>query len=126
MKTLAWVVTAFVLAAGVACIAVPDAILGLRSLFATWTALFSIAVVRAAIGIVLIMAAPKSRAPRMLQAAGAIMLFAGMMTPLFGVERTKAVLAWEAAQGPPLIRAIGVGVLAIGGFLGFALKPRHQ
>lgn len=115
---------ALVLVAGVAFIARPDQVLGLRSLYATRSALLTVAVIRAAIGVVLIMAAPKSRAPKMLQVAGALMLFAGMMTPLFGVERTKAVLAWEAAQGPALIRAVGAGVLAIGGFFVFALKTK--
>jgi hypothetical protein len=47
------------------------------------------------------------------------------MTPLFGVARTKAVLEWEAAQGPALMRMIGAVVLALGGFLAFTLSPRR-
>ena len=60
-----------------------------------------------------------------LQAAGGLMLLAGMATPLFGVERTRAVLAWEAAQGPWLIRLTGVIVIALGGLLTIALRPRQ-
>jgi hypothetical protein len=126
MKSLAWLVTVFVVVAGVTCILAPGAVLGLQSLFATRSALLGIAIARAAIGVVLIMAAPRSRFPKGLQAAGAIMLLAGMVTPLFGVERTKAVLEWEAAQGPVLIRVIGTAVVALGGALVFALTPKRS
>src|SRR5262245_57027663 len=100
MKYLAWLVAAFMIAAGVAAITVPEAILSLRSLAATQGALLVFAALRIALGVVFIMTAPASRTPRTLQAAGAVVLLAGLATPLFGVERTKAVLAWEAAQGP--------------------------
>jgi len=62
--------------------------------------------------------------PRVLQVVGAIVLLAGLVTPLFGVERTKAVLAWEAAQGMVWLRIGGALAMAIGGFLTFALTPR--
>jgi hypothetical protein len=126
MKYLAWVVALFALAAGVAMIAAPAWILGLRSLVATPMGLLVIACIRIAIGVVLIMSAPATRAPKALQVAGAILLGAGLATPLFGVERTKAVLEWEAMQGPTFMRAIGIFVTALGGVLTFVLTPRKQ
>ena len=125
MKYMAWLLAAFVIAVGIVAIAAPDRILSLRSLAATQGALLVFACVRVAIGVVLIMAAPGSRAPRVLQAAGAVMLLAGLATPLFGVERTKAVLAWEATQGPYLIRFGGAVVLVLGGLLTVALRPKR-
>ena len=125
MKYLAWLLAAFVVAAGAAGIVVPDTILSLRSLAATQGALLVFAALRMAIGVVLIMAAPGSRAPRTLQAAGAVLLLVGLATPLFGVERTRAVLAWEAAQGPSLIRLGGAIVVALGGLLAVALRPQR-
>jgi hypothetical protein len=125
VKYCAWSVAALVLLTGVTAGVAPDFVLSLRSLVASQLGLLIIAVLRVAIGIVMIMAAPTSRAPRALQAAGAIVMLAGMATPLFGVERTRAVLAWEAAQGPALIRMVGAVVLMIGGFLTFALMPRR-
>ena len=125
MKYLAWTLAAFVVAAGVAAIVIPGTIFNLRSLAGTQVALLVFGTLRAAMGIVLIMAAPNSRAPRMLQAAGGLLLLAGMATPLFGVERTRAVLAWEAAQGLWLIRVTGVIVVALGGLLAIALRPRQ-
>jgi hypothetical protein len=125
VKSLAWAITGVVLLAGVTAGVAPNVMLSLRSLAASEAALLVIAVIRVAVGIVLIMAAPTSRVPRALQVAGAAVLFAGLMTPMFGVSRTKAVLEWEAAQGPALMRMIGAVVLALGGFLAFALSPRR-
>jgi hypothetical protein len=126
MKYLAWLVAGFVLVTRATVIAAPDFVISLRPFAATTTALLVIACVRSAIGIVLIMSAPASRAPKFLQAAGAIALFAGMATPFFGVERTKAVLAWEAAQGPALMRAEGVFVVLLGIVLSLSLAPRRS
>ena len=54
---------------------------------------------------------------------GAIVLVAGLATPLFGVERTRAILDWESTQGTALIR-VGAGLaLAIGGFVALRLRP---
>jgi hypothetical protein len=126
MKYLSWLLVAFVVAVGVTAIVAPDMILSLRSLAATQGALLVFGALRVAIGVVLIMTAPASRAPRTLQAAGALLLLAGLATPLFGVERTKAVLAWEAAQGPSLFRLGGAIVVVLGGLLTVALRPRRD
>jgi hypothetical protein len=124
MKYLAWLIAAVVIGAGLAFIVAPDRMLGLRALEATQGALLVIAVIRILLGVVLIWTAPASRFPKALQVAGALFLGAGLATPLFGVERTKAVLAWEAAQGPVLMQGVGVLVLALGGCFAFALTPR--
>jgi len=125
MKSLAWIVALFVIAVGATGIIAPDRLFSVGTLVATPAGLLVIAVIRIAIGIVLIMTAPASRMPRVLQAVGAIVLLAGLVTPLFGVERTKAVLAWEAAQGMVWLRVGGALAVAIGGLLTFALTPRN-
>ena len=125
MKYIAWIVALFVIASGVTGIIAPDWLSSVRSLVATPAGLLVIAVIRIAIGIVLIMVAPASRTPRTLQILGGAVLLAGLVTPLFGVERTKAVLAWEAAHGSVWLRVGGALAVAIGGFLTFALTPRN-
>src|SRR5580765_6412879 len=125
VKSLSRLLAAFVIAAGVAAILAPVAILGLRSLAATTGALLVFGALRVAIGLALFLAAPASRAPRTLKAAGAVLILAGLATPLFGVERTRAVLAWEAVQGPWLIRLSGAIVVVLGGLLAVALRPRR-
>ena len=125
MKYVAWAVAAFLCVAGVTAIAAPGFVLSVRSFEASQIALLVIAGVRIAIGVVLIMSAPASRTPRVLQAAGAIVMLAGLATPFFGVERTRALLQWEASLGPALMRAGGVVAVALGGFLAFSLRPRR-
>jgi len=126
VKYLAWLVAALLLAVGAAAIVSPESVVRLRSLAATQAGLLVIASVRIAIGVILIMSAPASRTPKLLQALGAVALLAGLATPFFGVERTKAVLDWEAAQGPMLMRVLGVFVAALGGLLGFVLSPARR
>jgi hypothetical protein len=126
MKALAWIVALLVIAVGLTGILAPDQLFGFRTFAATWTGLLVISVVRIAIGVVLIMIAPKSRMPKALQIVGAIVLGAGLATPLFGVDRTRAVLAWEEAQGPMIIRLGGAFAVAIGAFLAFALTSRRE
>ena len=126
MKYLAWTVAALILCAGMLGIVAPERLFALRSVVATQTGLLAIAVVRIAIGVVLIMNAPTSRAPKLLQFAGALVLLAGLVTPLFGVERTRAVLDWEAAQRPALVRLAGVAVFTIGGLFAVLLTPRRR
>jgi hypothetical protein len=125
MKYLAWIVALFAITVGLAGIISPDRLLGFRSLVATEGALIVIGAVRLAIGVVLIMAAPGSRFPKMLRIVGAVLIFAGVATPLFGIERTRIVLEWEAAQGPMFMRFVGVMILAIGGTLAFTLVPHR-
>jgi hypothetical protein len=126
VRSLAWLIALFVGVAGVAGLLVPDWVMSLRWIAATQSGLLAIAVLRSAIGIVLIMAAPRSRAPKTLQVFGALLLLAGMVTPLFGVARSKAVLDWEAAQGPILVRGWAIVAVALSGALAFVMKPvRH-
>jgi len=126
MRYLVWLIALFVGVAGVAGLLVPDRVMSARVIAATQSGLLAIAVLRSAIGIVLIMVAPRSRAPKTLQVFGALLLLAGMVTPLFGVARSKAVLDWEAAQGPMLVRGWAIVAVALSGALAFVMKPvRH-
>ena len=126
MKYFVWLIALFVGVAGVAGLLVPDRVMSVRLIAATQSGLLAIAVLRSTIGIVLIMVAPRSRAPKTLQVIGALLLLAGMVTPLFGVARSKAVLDWEAAQGPMLVRSWAIVAIALSGALAFAMKPvRH-
>lgn len=123
MRYLAWLVALLFAVIGLAGLIAPDWVMSLRWIAASQSGLLAIAVLRSAIGIVLIMAAPRSRAPKTLQTFGALLLLAGMVTPLFGVTRSKAVLDWEAAQGPMLVRAWALLVIVLGGALAFTMRP---
>ncbi len=123
MRYVAWFVALFFAAAGIAGLVAPDWVVSLRWIAASQGGLLGIAVLRSTIGIVLIMVAPRSRAPKTLQTFGALALLAGMATPLFGVARSKAVIDWEIAQGPMFVRAGALLVVALSGALAFVMRP---
>ena len=88
----------------------------------TPTGLYAIAVLRIAIGLVVVFAAPVSRAPRTLRVLGLVVIIAGLMTPWFGVTRARATLSWVASAGPLLMRLDACVGMAMGGFLVYAFR----
>ena len=126
MKSAALVTALLVIVAGVVGLFSPERLMAIGRYVVTPAGLYGIAALRVAVGLVLLLVAPVSRLPRTLRVVGVIVLIAGLATPLFGVERARAVLDWEAAQGTVLIRAMAGFVLAIGGFLAFAVSGGHR
>ena len=126
MKLIALLVALVVVAIGIVGVIMPDRLVALREYVATPAGLYTVAALRVGIGLVLIFAAAGSRVPRTLRVIGIVVLVAGLVTPLFGVERTRVVLDWEAAQGTSFIRAVAVLPLALGSFLAFAVATGRR
>ena len=117
MRLLGLVLGALVIVASAISFAAPHLRLSLESSVMTPAGLYAIAAFRIAIGLVLVLAATASRAPRTLRALGLIVIVAGLTTPWFGVARALAVVNWLASAGPLVMRLdAGVG-MALGGFL---------
>ena len=70
----------------------------------------------------LILAARESRGPGILRAIGAVVLVAGLATPVFGVEAARARLDWEAAHAT-VFRVEGAAFVCLGGLIVSALRP---
>ena len=87
--------------------------------------LYAVAALRIGIGIVFINVAPTSRTPNLLRVLGAIAVGAGVITALVGVDRARAMLAWETAQGTTLIRLGAVIALVFGGFIVSVVNGRR-
>jgi hypothetical protein len=104
----------------------PESLLAVGRYVVTPAGLYAIAAFRVAIGLLLMRVAPISRVPRTLRIVGAIVLAAGLATPLFGVERTRAILNWESTQGTAFLRVPGVLALAAGGFIAFAVATGRR
>ena len=122
MRLLGLVIGALVILAGAISFAAPDLRLSLESGLMTPAGLHAITALRIAIGLVFVLAAPASRAPRTLRLLGLMVIIAGLMTPWFGVARSLAVLNWLASAGPLLMRLdAGVG-MALGGFLVYVFR----
>src|SRR5438093_335137 len=103
--------------------AAPDLRLSLGRSVITPGGLYAIAALRIALGLVFVLAAPASRAPRTLRVLGAIVIIAGLTTPWFGVTRARAVLNWWASAGPSFMRLAAGVAMAIGGFLVYVFRP---
>ena len=125
MRMLGLVIGAFVILASAISFAAPDLRLSLERLVITPAGLYAIAALRIAIGLVFVLAAPASRAPRTLPVLGLIVIIAGLTTLWFGVVRARAVLNWLASAGPLLMRLDACVGMALGGFLVYAFSTRR-
>jgi hypothetical protein len=123
MRYLALIVALLAVTIGITGVVAPETLFAMMRYAGTPAGLYAAAVGRVAVGVVLIMVAPRSRAPGLLRGLGGLIMLAGMMTPFFGVERTRAVLEWASTQGTALIRAGAALALALGGLLAFAVSP---
>ena len=107
----------------------PDSLLTFRREYlATFVGLYAGGALRIAMGVVLILFAPASRAPKTLRALGAVMCLQGLAAAtapaLLGLDRARAVLEWEATQGTARLRVGAVVALAAGGVVAFAITKR--
>ena len=126
MRFLALLAALFVMVVGLVGVFTPDSLIAVGRYVVTPAGLYAIAAVRAAIGLLLMLVAPMSRTPKTLRALGAVVFVAGLVTPFFGVERSRAILDWEATQGTVIIRGGAALALALGGLLAFSVASgRH-
>jgi cell division protein FtsW (lipid II flippase) len=119
------VVAVFTIVVGITGIVATDSAVAARRLyFATPSRFYAAGAVRIAMGLVVILAASRSRRPRTLRALGAVMCLQAISATVLGIERARAVMEWEAMQGDALLRAGAVVALAAGGFIAFAVAKR--
>ena len=122
MRWLGLVIGALIIVASAIIFAAPDLRLSLERAVMTPAGLYAIAVLRIAFGLVFLLAAPASRAPRTLRVLSLIAIIAGLLTPWFGVARSRVVLNWLASAGPLWMRIDAVVGMAIGGFLVYVFR----
>jgi hypothetical protein len=126
MRVLGLLVAVFIMLVGVAGVFAPDSLMTFGRYAVTPVGLYVSAVLRVGIGLVLILVAPISRAPRTLRVFGVVAIVVGFATALIGADRARAILDWQSSQGTVLIR-VGAGLpLAIGGFIAFAVAAGRR
>src|SRR5260221_9760701 len=123
MRLLGLVIGVLVLLGSAIGVAAPDRLLPFGRSLITPGGLDVIAALRIALGLVFILAARSSHAPRTLRVLGALVIIAGLTTPWFGVGRSLALLDWWAGAGRPFMRLAAAGAMAIGGFIVYAFRP---
>jgi hypothetical protein len=110
-----------VAAAGVVGLLAPDVLVSMGRGALTPTRLYVIAGLRICIGLLLILAAKASKMPRTVATLGIIVLVAGVVTPLFGVDRSVAVLD-RVAQHPSTVRMAALILAAFGAFIIYVFR----
>ena len=129
MKIAALLLALFIIAVSLMGIFATDNAMALRRLYYATPSRFYIAgAIRVAMGLVLILAASSSRWPRTMRAMGGVMCLQVLAANLFGIERARAIMEWEIAQGNAPLRAGAVVALASGCFvvLAFLKKPSQE
>ena len=124
MRIAALLVALFTIVVGMVGIVSPDIGMTLRRLYyVTPGRFYAAGAVRVAMGLVLILAASSSRWPRTLRALGAVVCLQGLAGTLFGPERARAIIEWEAMH-TAFLRAGAAVALITGGFIAFAVTKR--
>jgi hypothetical protein len=126
MQLLALLVALLVSLIGLTGVVSPETLASLGRHALTPTGLLIVAAVRIGIGIILLLVASASRAPRTLRVFGIIVIIAGVATPFFGVEHSRRVMDWWLAQGFVWARLHAGIALVLGGFLAYAVAPRRR
>ena len=127
MRFAALLVALFTIILSIVGLVSPESVTTARRLyFATPAGLYSAAAVRLAMGLVVILSAAASRAPRTLRALGAVMCMQAFSAAILGPDRARAVLEWETTQGNAILRVGALVALAAGGFLAFAVTGHRR
>ena len=123
MTILALVLSLFVAALGLLGLISPPRLLDIVRHFQSQAGLYAAAALRMVLGVALFSSAPTSRAPRTIRILGVIILVAGMVTPLFGMERLRGLIDWWSARGLVFMRVWAIFALVFGIFLAYAIAP---
>ena len=129
MKTLAFCMALFILTFGVVGLFVPSVPVWVAQHANTSGAFYVVAVVRVAFGLILILTAPISRAPKTLRILGCIILIAGITTGVMGLvamERARSMIEWWLQQGTGVLRLTSLLLMALGGFIAYACAPARR
>jgi hypothetical protein len=123
ISVLAYGVGVLLVIQGLLGILAPDAFVGVVRLFQSPSMVYGAAVLRIAIGIVLLCAVTGSRLPMFLRIFGVLIVIGGVLTPFIGVQFARAILALWSSRGPGLVRVFALVSLALGFLTSYAVSP---
>lgn len=122
----ALLVALFTVVVGVVGLVSPASLTAVRRQYlATPTGVYTAGAVRVAMGLVVILGATASRAPRTLRVLGGLMCMQGLSATILGPEHARTVLEWETMR-PALLRAGAIVALASGAFMVFAVTTGRR
>ena len=127
MRVAALTVAFFAITIGVVGIVAPDRLTIARQhlMDRPGIVLYIAGFFRVAMGLVLIVFAPRSRTPRILRVLGVIMALQGIVPQFIGIERERIILEQEVMLGNAALRAGAVVALVSGCCIAFVVTPRR-
>lgn len=123
MTQVAILLSLAIAAMGAIGIVSPDTMLQIGRPFET---LYGSTAVHLILGGALVLAAPRSRAPRALLVVGLGSFVTGLLELFLGVPLGRAGHDWSVAQGDAFLRICAVFILALGSGFTFLLWPRSS
>jgi high-affinity Fe2+/Pb2+ permease len=126
VKLLAIAMAALIAVMGVIGMAAPATLLEFGRSLQTPAGLYAVAAIGVLFGAMLVWLASASRMPRTLRVIGVLVIMAGLLVPLLGIERTQSMLGWLSGQEPMFIRGWASGAVLFGVFIVYALGWPHR
>ena len=126
VRLLALLIGVLLIVQGLVGLAAPDVFLSMIRFMQKPPVIYVAAVLRVAFGIVLVGAAPGSRAPRFLRVFGFIIIIGGLLTPFVGVWIAQHILGWWTSGGPAVVRVFAGVSLALGILVAYAVAHRRR
>lgn len=123
MKGLTLAVGVLLITAGVTLILFPGLVPWLAQHPLTSLEVYASAVIRIAIGLLLISVARGARVPGVLRMLGGIALIAGVATLFIGIDRAQAIAAWTSQRGAGVVRLFGLLPVVLGVLVVYACGP---
>ena len=124
MKILAFAIAVLMIFLALTGLFWPEGILGVGHYSFTSVGIYVVAIARVAIGLVLFLAAPASRAPKALRVIGVIACVAAVVVAFLSIESGQVLMNWWSAHGPGFVRVAAVVALGVGTFISYATFPR--
>jgi hypothetical protein len=120
---VALVLSLCVAAVGALGVLSPARLLDFARRFESPAGLYTAAAFRVLMGVALLLAAPTSRAPGVVRIVGVVILLAGLLTPVVGLERARRIIRWWSRRGPAFMRIWAGLALAFGLTMAYAVSP---
>jgi hypothetical protein len=111
---------------GILGLVAPDMFLITTRFIQTPPLMYLAAALRVVIGVVLVRAAPGSRAPRFLRVFGFIIIIGGLLTPFIGVWAAQHILGWWSTGGPAVVRVFAGVSLVLGILIVYAVARERR
>jgi len=126
MRSLALLIALLAVVVGFVAVIKPEVLLELGNRIVTPAGLYAIGTLRVVVGVILILVARQSRTPTLLRVIGVLVVLAGLALPIFGIDRTRAIMDWEAVRSGAMLRVGGLVIVAFAAFLAFSVSGMRR